>query len=165
VPDVVFRDAVEDDLPSIVAMYYDDVLGQQRETVSTPLVDDYLHAFAEIDSDPRHRLIVAEADGEIVGTLQLSYLPHLVLRGGERAQIEAVRVRSGERGSGIGESMIRWAIDQAQGRGCQLVQLTTNAERPEARRFYERLGFTASHVGMKLALGSDQGGEYGVELH
>jgi GNAT superfamily N-acetyltransferase len=146
-------------------MYHDDILGQQRETVSEPPDDAYLHAFAEIDADPRHRLIVVESNRKIVGTLQLSYLPHLVLRGGERAQIEAVRVHSGERSSGIGESMIRWAIDQAREHGCRLVQLTTNSERPEARRFYERLGFTASHVGMKLALASDQGGEYGVELH
>jgi GNAT superfamily N-acetyltransferase len=150
--DLVFRDAVATDLPMIVAMYADDVLGRDREDPSDPLPACYCEAFREIDGDPRQRLVVAESDGEIVGTLQLSFLPHLVLRGGERAQIEAVRVRTDRRGMGVGDALFRWVVAEAKHRGCRLVQLTTNSERGEARRFYERLGFSATHVGMKLSL-------------
>jgi GNAT superfamily N-acetyltransferase len=159
VADLVFRDAVVADVPAIVGMYADDVLGSEREDFSDPLPEVYLAAFREIDADPRQRLVAAELDGQLVGTLQLSFLAHLVLRGGERAQIEAVRVRADQRGSGVGEALFRWAIEQAELRGCRLVQLTTNSEREDARRFYERLGFAASHVGMKLSLdGTDAGG-------
>lgn len=133
-------------------MYADDDLGSTREIVSDPPDGDYLEAFRQIDSDRRQRLVVVEDDGELVATLQLSFLPHLVLRGGQRAQIEAVRVRSDRRGSGLGEVVFRWAIDEAREQGCRLVQLTTNASRTDAHRFYERLGFEASHVGMKLTL-------------
>lgn len=146
-----------EDLASIVAMYADDELGRSRELPGVPLDTAYLEAFARIDADPQHRLVVAESDGVVVGTLQLSFLPHVVLVGGERAQIEAVRVRSDRRGDGVGEAMVRWAIDEARRRGCRLVQLTTNAERGEARRFYERLGFEPTHVGMKLPLAQDPG--------
>jgi GNAT superfamily N-acetyltransferase len=152
VVDLVFRDAVAEDVPTIVRMYADDLLDAQREDPSEPLPDYYFVAFREIDADPRQRLVVAELDGEPVGTLQLSFLPHLVLRGGERAQIESVRVRADQRGTGIGEALFRWAIGESRKRGCRLVQLTTNAEREDARRFYERLGFSATHVGMKLSL-------------
>lgn len=133
-------------------MYADDSLGQARESPDEPLPEPYLDAFSEINADPRHRLVVVEEDGEVVGTLQLSFIPHLVLLGGERAQIEAVRVRSDRRGSGVGGALVAWAVDQANMRRCCFVQLTTNAGRVDARRFYERLGFEASHVGMKLAL-------------
>lgn len=149
-----FRDARAEDVASIVRLYADDELGSTREVVSDPPEDGYLRAFRQIDDDPRQRLVVVEDAGELVATLQLSFLPHLVLRGGERAQIEAVRVRSDRRGSGLGEAVLRWAIEVARDRGCVLVQLTTNAGRPDARRFYERLGFAASHVGMKLSLES-----------
>jgi GNAT superfamily N-acetyltransferase len=148
----IFRDARVDDVATIVRLYADDELGSTREVVSDPPEDGYLRAFQEIVGDPRQRLVVVEDDGELVATLQLSFLPHLVLRGGERAQIEAVRVRSDRRGSGLGEAVFRWAIEVARDRGCVLVQLTTNASRADARRFYERLGFEASHIGMKLAL-------------
>jgi GNAT superfamily N-acetyltransferase len=150
--DLVFRDAVAADVARIVDMYADDVLGREREDSAPPLPDYYLAAFHDIDADPRQRLVVAESDGEVVGTLQLSFLPHLVLRGGERAQIEAVRVRRDQRRAGVGEALVRWAIDEARKRGCRLVQLTTNVERADAHRFYERLGFSATHVGMKLSL-------------
>ncbi len=147
------RDAVEADLPAIVAMYADDELGATRESPADPLPEEYRHAFAELRDDPRHRLVVAEVEaGGLVATLQLSYVPHLVRRGGERAQIEAVRVAAGHRGNGVGRQLLTWAVDQAQARGCVLVQLTTDASRPGARRFYEGLGFTAGHVGMKLPL-------------
>jgi GNAT superfamily N-acetyltransferase len=152
VADLVFRDAVAEDVPTVVSMYADDVLGREREDSSEPLPGYYLEAFLEIEDDPRQRLVVAELDGELVGTLQLSFLPHLVLRGGERAQIEAVRVRADNRGTGVGEALLRWAIGASEQRGCRLVQLTTNIERADARRFYEKLGFTATHLGMKLSL-------------
>ena len=148
----VFRDARVEDLVAIVALYADDELGATREAISDPPAADYLEAFRQIDSDPRHRLVVVEDEGQVVATLQLSYLPHLVLHGGQRAQLEAVRVRADRRGTGLGEELIRWAVDQARGRGCRLVQLTTHASRKDAHRFYERLGFEASHVGMKLTL-------------
>lgn len=147
-----FRDARVEDVPAIVRLYADDDLGASREVVGDPPHDDYLSAFAEIDSDPRHRLVVVEDDGEVVATLQLSFLPHLVLHGGRRAQVEAVRVRPDRRGTGLGEAVFAWAIAEARQRGCRLVQLTTNAHRTDARRFYERVGFQASHVGMKLPL-------------
>lgn len=149
---VRYRDATAADLGAIVAMYADDSLGQTRELPADPLPAVYLESFQQIDADPRHRLVVADDDGEIVGTLQLSFIPHLVLTGSERAQIEAVRVGSDRRGSGLGDALLRWAIEQARDRGCRLVQLTTNAERADAQRFYERLGFRPTHVGMKLEL-------------
>ena len=149
---VVVRDAQERDLSAIVALYADDGLGATREQPGEPLAEEYLRGFAAITEDPRTRLVVAEVGGEVVGTLQLSFLPHLVRRGGERAQVEAVRVASSQRGSGLGRELLTWAVDRARERGCVLVQLTTDAARPDAHRFYESLGFTAGHVGMKLTL-------------
>ena len=149
---MIVRDAQEGDLPAIVALYADDELGSTREQPGEPLAAEYLRAFAAVTDDPRTRLVVAETDGMVVGTLQLSFLPHLVRRGGERAQVEAVRVASSQRGSGLGRELLIWAVEQARARGCVLVQLTTDSSRPDAHRFYESLGFTASHVGMKLAL-------------
>lgn len=149
---LAFRDATADDVPTIVRLYADDALGRSREDVSDPLPSSYLDALREIDVDPRHRLVVVVQSGEIVGTLQLSFLPHLVLRGGRRAQIEAVRVRSDRRGTGLGEAMIEWAIEQARAGECRLAQLTTDSGREDARRFYTRLGFQPTHIGMKLLL-------------
>lgn len=139
-------------MPVIVAMYADDDLGATREQPSHPLPPAYMQAFEQIDADPRHRLVVVEEGGEIVATLQLSYLPQLGRVGMERAQIEAVRVASSRRGEGLGSRVFEWAIDQARERGCGILQLTTDAHRQGAHRFYERLGFVASHVGMKLNL-------------
>jgi GNAT superfamily N-acetyltransferase len=150
---VIVRDAEERDVPAIVALYADDHLGAHREHAGDPLPDEYWRAFTAISEDPRHRLVVAEEGGRIVATLQLSFLPHLVRGGGERAQIEAVRVAAAHRGTGLGRQLLGWAVEQARERGCVLVQLTTDASRPDARRFYESLGFSASHVGMKLSLG------------
>jgi GNAT superfamily N-acetyltransferase len=146
------RDAVEADLPAVVALYADDVLGRTREDPGPPLPQRYRDAFAMIAADPRHRLVVVEDDGRIVATLQLSFLPHLVRGGGERAQIEAVRVAATRRGSGLGRELVEWAVDRAAERGCVLVQLTTDATRADAHRFYESLGFRATHVGMKRPL-------------
>ena len=148
----VVRDAEDRDLPAIVALYADDDLGSTRERPGEPLAEEYRRAFAAVTADPRTRLVVVEVDGEVVGTLQLSFLPHLVRLGGERAQVEAVRVASSHRGSGLGRELLTWAVEQAREQGCVLVQLTTDAARPDAHRFYESLGFAASHVGLKLAL-------------
>lgn len=144
------RQATAADVPAIVAMLADDHLGVTRETPDD--LGPYLGAFEELCADPRQLLVVADRGGEPVGTLQLSFLPGLSHRGATRAQVEAVRVRGSERGSGLGAQLITWAIDEARRRGCRMVQLTSNASRTDARRFYERLGFTASHVGFKLTL-------------
>jgi GNAT superfamily N-acetyltransferase len=149
-----FRDARREDVPAIVALLADDVLGAQREAgLDEAGVDEaYLAAFEQVQSDPRSRLIVAEADGQVAGTLQLSLLPGLSRHGMLRAQIEAVRVAAPHRGQGLGRAMIEWAIGQAREHGCGLVQLTSDKRRHGAIRFYESLGFTASHEGLKLPL-------------
>jgi GNAT superfamily N-acetyltransferase len=143
------RPARTGDVAAIVEMLADDPLGATRETPGDPA---YRRAFEEIASDPRQVLVVAVVDDEVVGTLQLTRTPGLSRLGMTRATIEAVRVRSSLRGQGLGEQLIRWAIEEARRRGCGLVQLTTDASRVDAHRFYERLGFKASHVGMKLPL-------------
>lgn len=147
---MVLREAVRADLPAVIALLADDELGRTREQA---VVDDvYERAFDDIAADPRNELIVADDDGEIVGCMQLTYIPGLSRHGAQRSQIEGVRVRSDRRGERLGEQMITWAIDQARERGCALVQLTTDRARTDAHRVYERLGFIASHHGMKLAL-------------
>lgn len=156
--DLAFRTATRTDLPAILAMLADDQLGATREvwgaagSGATTVDPAYAAAFDQIDADPRNSLIVADRAGEVVGTMQLTYIPGLSRRGGERLQIEAVRVRTDQRGRGLGREMIQWAIDQARARGCRLVQLTTDKRRADAHRFYASLGFTASHEGMKLSL-------------
>ncbi|MEV1290304.1 GNAT family N-acetyltransferase [Micromonospora sp. NPDC049679] len=150
--EVVFREARRDDVPSIVTLLADDGLGATRETVREDVDADYWCAFDAIDGDPRNALIVVDRDGEMVGTMQLTFIPSLSRRGAERMQIEAVRVRGDLRGAGIGRQMMEWAVGQARQRGCRLVQLTTDKQRAEAHRFYARLGFVASHEGMKLTL-------------
>lgn len=147
--DVIFRDARRAEVPQIVAMLADDALGAGREG---PVDDAYLAAFDQIAADPRTRLIVAEADGRIVGTLQLTVLLGLSRHGMRRAQIEAVRVAGSERGRGLGRRLLGWAIEAAREQGCGLVQLTSDKRRGDAIRFYESLGFTASHEGLKLLL-------------
>jgi GNAT superfamily N-acetyltransferase len=137
------------DVPSIVAMLADDPLGAERERPGDPA---YLAAFAEIEADPRQVLAVAVSESGVVGTLQLTCTPGLSRVGMTRGTIEAVRVRADLRGQGLGGRLIRWAVEEARKRGCGVVQLTTDASRVEAHRFYERLGFRASHVGMKLGL-------------
>ncbi|TWJ30527.1 ribosomal protein S18 acetylase RimI-like enzyme [Micromonospora sagamiensis] len=148
--DLVFRTAVRADLPAVVALLADDVLGRGREAA---VVDEaYERAFADIEADPRNQLVVGEQDGEVVGCLQITYIPGLGRHGAERSLIEAVRVRSDHRGTGVGRAMVTWAVDQARERGCGLVQLTTDKRRADAQRFYRGLGFVASHEGMKLPL-------------
>jgi GNAT superfamily N-acetyltransferase len=136
-------------VPAIVALLADDLLGAGREG---PVDDAYLAAFEQIEADPRSRLLVAERDGRVVGTLQLTLVPGLSRHGLLRGQIEAVRVAADERGQQLGRRMIEWAIEAARGQGCGLLQLTSDKQRPDAIRFYESLGFTASHEGLKLPL-------------
>ncbi|MEU8043806.1 GNAT family N-acetyltransferase [Micromonospora echinofusca] len=148
--DVIFREAVRADLPAVVALLADDVLGRTRDLTEVDAA--YEKAFADIDADPRNQLIVADADGELLGCMQLTYIPGLGRHGAERQLIEAVRVRSDLRGRGVGGQMINWAIDQARQRGCALVQLTTDKTRRDAHRFYLNLGFLPTHEGLKLPL-------------
>ena len=136
-------------MPAIVAMLADDHLGAQREQPGDPA---YLSAFDALSADPHQLLVVADEDGEPVGTVQLTFIAGLSRRGAMRAQIEAVRVRSDRRGSGLGQELIRWAVEVARERGCVMVQLTSDNSRTGAHRFYERLGFKATHVGMKMPL-------------
>ena len=147
---MTFRPATSIDLPAIVAMLADDKLGQLREDFRDPLPTAYLNAFVAIEADPNQELIVVETEAGIIGTLQLSFIQYMTYQGGIRAQIEAVRIRADHRGQGLGEQFFHWAIDRAKQRGAHLLQLTTDIQRPDAIRFYERLGFKASHVGMKL---------------
>lgn len=147
---MIFREAARADLPAVVALLADDVLGKARDHREVDAA--YERAFADIAADPRNHLIVADDGGEVVACMQITYIPGLGRHGAERSQIEAVRVRSDRRGQGLGGRLIRWAIDRARERGCALVQLTTDKSRADAHRFYAGLGFVASHEGMKLAL-------------
>lgn len=146
-----FRKAIKEDIPKLVEMIADDALGQTRENFQDPLPSVYYEAFQKIDSDPNQELIVIqESDGSIIGTLQLSFIQYLTYQGGIRAQIEAVRIHKDKRGEGLGETLFKWAIERAKDRNAHLIQLTTDKKRPEALKFYEKLGFKASHEGMKL---------------
>jgi GNAT superfamily N-acetyltransferase len=147
-----FRKATSNDLSVIVRLLADDVLGAKRERYETPLPESYLRAFESIDADPNNELVVACMDGEVVGVLQLTFIPYLSHQGSWRALIEAVRVDSRRRAQGLGKALVEWAINRARKRGCYMVQLTTDKARADAKRFYEALGFVASHEGMKLHL-------------
>ncbi|WP_136683288.1 GNAT family N-acetyltransferase [Falsirhodobacter xinxiangensis] len=154
-PDFIFRKASIEDLPHIVAMLADDALGTSREIASDPIAEEYAVAFEMIDADPNQFLaVLTEVDGRMVGTLQITFLHHLTHRGMKRAQIEGVRVASGTQGQGIGTELFRHAIAEARARGCSVVQLTTDRQRPEAHAFYEKLGFKPTHTGFKLRMNS-----------
>jgi ribosomal protein S18 acetylase RimI-like enzyme len=150
--DLVFRRATRADLPSVVRMLADDDLGSQREQFETPLPEPYYTAFEQIDHDPNHELIVAERNGEVIGTLHLMFLPSISFQGGLRAQVESVRVDKRFQSQGIGSEMMKWSLERAKQRGAHVVQLTTHKTREDAHRFYERLGFKGTHLGMKLSL-------------
>ena len=150
--ELIFRRARREDLPSIVQMLAEDELGSQRERFEDPLPESYYWAFEQIENDSNHELIAAEMDGAVVGTLHLMFIPSISYQGGLRAQVESVRVDGKYRGRGIGNEMMKWAVEQARARGAHLVQLTTHRSREDAHRFYERLGFNGSHFGMKLNL-------------
>ena len=149
---VSFRRATADDLTKIIDLLADDELGRLREEPGPPPSPRYREAFAAIDEDPNQFLAVVEEAGSVIGCLQLSFSPGLSRIGLWRGQIESVRIASMRRGSGLGQKMFLWAIEECRKRGCGLVQLTTDKTRPDALRFYESLGFVASHEGLKLQL-------------
>ena len=145
------RKAEKKDLESIVEMLADDLLGKKRESFQVPLPKEYLDAFEKIQSDENQELMVMEDENaEVIGTLQLSFIQYLTYRGGIRAQIEAVRIRKDKRGLGIGKLLFEWAINRSKERKAHVLQLTSDKQRPDAIRFYEDLGFNATHEGMKL---------------
>jgi len=149
---ISIRRATRDDVVEIVRMLADDFLGDKRERFEDPLPESYFKAFEDIDCDLNNELVVAESDGKIIGTLQLTFIPSLSFQGSKRAQIEGVRVDRDYRSKGIGRKLMEWAIERAREEKCLFVQLTTNNERANAHRFYFDLGFVSSHAGMKLKL-------------
>ena len=151
-PAIEFRRATQDDVTLIVRMLADDPLGAQREAYAEPLPERYHRAFEAIDRDSNNELVVAEIDGEIAGVLQITFIPYLTYQGGWRALIEGVRVAADWRSRGVGRRLFEWAIARARQRGCHLVQLTSDKARPDAIRFYQNLGFEATHEGLKLHL-------------
>jgi ribosomal protein S18 acetylase RimI-like enzyme len=150
IPDLVIRRATDDDVAAIVTMIADDQLGTTRESLDD--LTPYRSAFELIDADPNQLLVVAERNHEVIGTLQLTIIPGLSRRGSSRGLIEAVRVAAPARGSGLGTTLVQWAVEESRTRGCTLVQLTSDKSRTDAHRFYTRLGFTNSHEGFKLKL-------------
>ncbi|MET3574470.1 GNAT family N-acetyltransferase [Bhargavaea ullalensis] len=147
-----FKTAARQDLPEIVRLLADDELGSRRERFEDPLPDSYIRAFSEMESQGGNEILLAVEDGNIIGCLQLTFIPGLSRLGMKRALIEGVRIDRKHRGQKVGEALFREAIRRAEAEGCGLVQLTTDKQRPDALRFYEKLGFTASHEGMKLIL-------------
>ncbi|TDW90927.1 putative N-acetyltransferase YhbS [Kribbella pratensis] len=148
--DVVIRRATASDVAAIVAMIADDQLGATRESLDD--LTPYLAAFEQIDADSNQLLMVADRNGEVIGTLQLTIIPGLSRRGSTRGLIEAVRVAAPARGSGLGTMLVRWAVEESRTRGCSLVQLTSDKSRTNAHRFYTNLGFANTHEGFKLKL-------------
>ncbi|BDY04478.1 GNAT family N-acetyltransferase [Ferrimonas sp. YFM] len=150
--DLQFRPAERGDLESLVGLLADDALGQQREHNVRPLPDSYHKAFEAIEADDNNLLLLATHQGQLVGMLQLTFIPYLTHQGSWRCLVEGVRIASQYRGKGCGEQMFEYAIELARERGCAMVQLTSDKQRPDAIRFYEKLGFTASHEGFKLSV-------------
>lgn len=154
---LTFRAATLADLPAIVALLADDPLGARREKSVLPLPGSYAEALAAIDRDPNNELVVVDAaERPVLGVLQLTFIPSITYQGGWRALIEGVRVAAEFRSAGVGRRLFRWAIERARQRGCHMVQLTSDKARPDAIRFYESLGFVASHEGLKLRFGAVQ---------
>ena len=153
--DVTVRAATRDDVPAIVRLLADDALGAQRELIEDPVAPVYLQAFDDIAAQPGNDLLVAVFDDAVIGCLQLTIIAGLSRRGVRRAQIEGVRVSSNHRGEKVGEQLVLAAIARARAAGCGLVQLTSDVSRLDARRFYEKLGFKATHIGMKLPLAKE----------
>lgn len=149
---LVFRQAVNADLPSLVSLLANDLLGSHREDASLPLQQSYFDAMQAITNDPNNWLLVVEQGSQLVGMLQLTFIPYLTHKGSWRCLIEGVRIHEDFRGQGFGEQMFQYAIAQAKEKGCSIVQLTSDKQRPDALRFYEKLGFKATHEGFKLAL-------------
>jgi len=147
-----FRKATETDVSNLVNLLADDDLGSKREDISIPLNQSYIEAFHSIEIDPNNELTVVECNGELVGMLQLTFIPYLTHTGSWRCLIEGVRIAKNYRGQGLGTEFIRWAIKRATEKNCSIVQLTSDKQRPSALRFYESLGFQATHEGFKLKL-------------
>jgi ribosomal protein S18 acetylase RimI-like enzyme len=147
---ITIRRAVREDVSFIVAMLADDKLGSARERLEDPPSPSYFKAFEVLDRDPNIQLVVAEEGGRVVGCLQLCVLPGLSSQGASRGLIEDVRVASDRRSRGIGEQLVGWAVEQSRAKGCKVVELLTHHSRVDAQRFYERLGFQKSHVGMTI---------------
>ena len=149
---LTFREAVEKDLPFMVEMLADDELGSQREDTSNPLNPSYLSAFKNIVADPNNELIVVEKDGNLIGMLQLTFIPYLTHKGSWRCLVEGVRIHKNFRGEGIGTRVFEWVIQYASKKGVKILQLTSDKQRPASIRFYEDLGFKSTHEGLKLKL-------------
>lgn len=148
---MIFRKATEKDISAIVEMIADDALGKTRENYKLPLPQEYILAFQNIIKDVNQELMVVEnEESQILGTFQLSFIQYLTYQGGIRAQIEAVRIHKNHRGLGLGKQMFQWAIQRAKTRKAHVLQLTTDKKRPKAIKFYEDLGFKATHEGMKM---------------
>ncbi|MCR9227370.1 MAG: GNAT family N-acetyltransferase [Flavobacteriaceae bacterium] len=147
---MIIRQAKRNDIPFIVEMLANDVLGKLREDFQNPLPEKYYDAFDNIEGDPNQELVVMEDTGLVIGTLQLSFIQYLTYQGGVRTQIEAVRVHEDYRGKGIGKRLFLWAIERSKEKSAHVVQLTTDKKRPDALKFYKALGFQDSHEGMKL---------------
>jgi GNAT superfamily N-acetyltransferase len=148
--DVVIRPAAATDVPAIVAMLVDDEIAAAREAPGD--LTPYRAAFEAINADPNQVLVVAERNGELVGTLQLTIIPGMSRIGASRGLVEGVRVAASARGTGLGTTLMEWSIEEARARGCKIIQLTSDKARVDAHRFYDRLGFIASHEGFKLQL-------------
>jgi len=147
-----FRPAIESDIPELVSLLADDELGATREDASQPLNRRYLDAFSSIEQDPNNELTVVECGSDLIGMMQLTFIPYLTHTGSWRCLIEGVRIASSFRGQGLGHRFIRWAIQRAAEKNCSIVQLTSDKKRPDALRFYESLGFQATHEGFKLKI-------------
>ena len=150
--ELTFREAREADIAGLVQLLADDALGARREDTSVPLNHRYTDAFRHIEKDPNNALIVVESEAGLAGMLQLTFIPYLTHTGSWRCLIEGVRIARAHRGKGLGSRFIHWAIERARQRQCAIVQLTSDKQRPDAIRFYESLGFVASHEGFKLRL-------------
>lgn len=149
---VTIRPARRDDLRAIITLLVDDPLGKTRERLEDPLPEEYGRAFDAMEAQGGNAYLLAERDGTVIGCQQLTFIPGISRSGMTRANVEGVRIAAAARGLGLGKTLMRDAIDRARDAGCKLVQLTTDERREDARRFYEGLGFTPSHVGMKLSL-------------
>jgi GNAT superfamily N-acetyltransferase len=149
---IIFRKAIRADIPDIVRLLMDDNLGSSREQYNKNVPSSYYSAFDAINLDKNNYLVVAELDGKIIGTMQLTFITYMTYQGGKRLQIEGVRIDKTIRGRGIGQEMFKWAINKAKEEGCHVIQLTTDKKRPEALKFYKKLGFVDSHEGFKFHL-------------
>ncbi len=150
--DVKFRIATAEDLPALIGMLADDHLGAKREDFSDPINPAYVSAFQKIEADPNNDIVVATLNNKVVGTLQMTIIPNLSFIGSDRCIIQAVRISSELRGHGLGSQLMNWAVDRAREHGCVMVELASNLKRPDAIRFYKKLGFDPSHQGFKLML-------------